>query len=107
MHCLHFRPADYHFAKTIFEPAHETTDYTLIFRRNGSVAIEMCASSSGSSAGNTFGGTFYHELPREFLKTMTVDKVSSELSQDIVKNGQLAEFMEMARTRNNIFTGEN
>lgn len=104
---LHFRPADYLFARIVFEPAHETTDYTVIFRRNGSVAIEMCVSSSGSSGGNTFGGTFYHELPQEFWKTMTLEELCSGHPEGIIKDGRLAKFMEMARVRDNMFTGEN
>ncbi len=67
----------------------------------------MCASSSGSSAGNTFGGSFYHELPQEFWKTMTVEEVCPHHTDAVIKDGRLAKFMEMAWAQDNTFTGEN
>ena len=107
MHGLNFRPADLLLAKYEDERAHETTYYTLIFRRSGSIAIEMEVSSSGSSAGNTFGGKFYHELPDKFWKTMNAEEVCKSHTEELLKNGRLARFMEAARARDNIFTGEN
>ncbi|MCR5379531.1 MAG: hypothetical protein K6G44_00995, partial [Lentisphaeria bacterium] len=34
---LHFRPANFLFAKYVFEPAYETTLLTMMFKRNGNV----------------------------------------------------------------------
>ena len=107
---LHFRPANFLFAKYVFEPAHETTLLTMMFKRDGNVVMEESVSSPGSSAGNTFGGTFYKDLPKNFHKTMTVEQIAemygSHLHDAIIKNGKLADFLEKAKNHK-IFTGKN
>jgi len=107
---LHFRPADFLFAKYVFEPAHETTLLTMMFKRDGNVVMEESVSSPGSSAGNTFGGTFYKDLPKNFYKTMTVEQIAemygSRLHDAIIKDGKLADFLEKAK-KHKLFMGKN
>ena len=107
---LHFRPADFLFAKDFFEPAQETTLLTMMFKRNGNVVMEESISSPGSSAGNTFGGTFYKDIPKNFHKTMTVEQIAemygSRLHDAIIKDGKLADFLEKAK-KHKIFMGKN
>ena len=107
---LHFRPANFLFAKYVFEPAHETTLLTMMFRRDGNVMMEESVSSPGSSAGNTFGGTFYKDLPKNFHKTMTVEQIAemygSRLHDAIIKDGKLADFLEKAK-KHKLFMGKN
>ena len=107
---LHFRPANFLFAKYVFEPAHETTLMTMMFKRNGNVVVEESVSSPGSSAGNTFGGNFYKDLPKNFHKTMTVEQIAemygSRLHDAIIKDGKLADFLEKAK-KHKLFMGKN
>ena len=107
---LHFRPANFLFAKYVFEPAQETTLMTMMFKRNGNVVVEISVSSPGSSAGNTFGGTFYKDIPKNFHKTMTVEQIAemygSRLHDAIIKDGKLADFLEKAK-KHKIFMGKN
>ena len=98
---LHFRPSDFIFGRFFFEPAYETTIFTMKFRRDGKVSIEEDASSPGSSAGNTFGGTFYREIPRNFYKTKTAEDIAGlygERSREcMLEDGRLAAFIEKAK----------
>ena len=107
---LHFRPADFVFAETFFEPAQESTVLHLLFARDGSVQIEEKCSSPGSSAGNTFGGSFYYPLPRDFYITMTAEQFASQLRPSLcdatLKDGRLASFLEKAKAHG-YYTGKN
>ena len=107
---LHFRPANFLFAKYVFEPTHETTLLTMTFRRNGNVVVEISVSSPGSSAGNTFGGTFYRDLPKNFYNVKTAEQIAEMFGQHtkktILEDGRLAAFIEKARTHK-IFMGKN
>lgn len=107
---LHFRPSNFIFAEDYFEPAFESTKLTLIFRRNGTVTIEERVSSPGSSAGNTFGGEFYHSLTRDFYMTQTAEDIAGmfgkRLHNAIINDGRLAGFIETAKTHN-IYTEKN
>lgn len=107
---LHFRPADFLFAKDFFEPAQETTLLTMTFARNGNVVVEISVSSPGSSAGNTFGGTFYRDLPKNFYNVKTAEQIAEMFGQrtkkTILEDGRLAAFIEKARTHK-IFMGKN
>ena len=107
---LHFRPANFLFAKYVFEPAQETTLMTMMFKRNGNVVVEISVSSPGSSAGNTFGGTFYRDLPKNFYKVKTVEQIAEMFGQmsckTILEDGRLAAFVEKAQTHK-IFMGKN
>ena len=107
---LHFRPANFLFAKYVFEPAQETTLMTMTFKRNGNVVVEISVSSPGSSAGNTFGGTFYRDLPKNFYKVKTVEQIAEMFGQmsrkTILEDGRLAAFVEKAKTHK-IFMGKN
>ena len=99
---LRFRPADFIFAE--FEDArwHEFTVMTLIFKRDGSVEIRESSSSPGSSAGNTFGGSFTHSLPRDYDAAQTAGEIAERFDKDtreaILSDGRLAAFIEMAKT---------
>ena len=66
---FHFRPADFVFADFEDTRFRESTTMKLIFKRNGAAEIKETSSSPGSNAGNTFGGSFTHALPRDFCKT--------------------------------------
>ena len=107
---LHFRPANFLFAKYMFEPAQETTLLTMTFARNGNVVVEISVSSPGSSAGNTFGGTFYRDLPKNFYNVKTAEQIAEMFGQrtkkTILEDGRLAAFIEKARTHK-IFMGKN
>ena len=106
---LHFRPKDYTFANYFFEPTQESTSLTIIFKRNGSVEIEEKISSPGSSAGNTFGGSFFYSLDKEFYKQSAEDVASqfrNALNDAILESGRLAAFMEKARTHD-YYKGKN
>ena len=107
---LNFRPSDFVFSKYYFEPALETTVLTMIFGRDGKVVIEEDVSSPGSSAGNTFGGKFYKELPCDFWKEQAAEDVannySDRLKQAILEDGRLFAFIEEAK-KHTIFTGKN
>ena len=107
---LHFRPANFLFAKYVFEPAQETTLMTMTFKRNGNVVVEISVSSPGSSAGNTFGGTFYRDLPKNFYKVKKVEQIAEMFGQmsykTILEDGRLAAFIEKAQTHK-IFMGKN
>ena len=107
---LHFRPADYVFARHTFEAAQETTVMALVFHRNGSVEITEDISSPGSSAGNTFGGTFRYPLPTDFYETMDVERITDGFRQVMyektVSQGKLAAFLKKAKSRG-YYTGAN
>lgn len=107
---LRFCCSDCIIAKDFFEPAQESTVLSLIFSRDGSVILEEDVSSPGSSAGNTFGGKFYKELPGDFYMSMTAediaDKYGRRLKAAILEDGRLAKFIEEAK-QHNIYTGKN
>ena len=107
---LHFRPSDFLFAKYEFEPMHETTTLTMTFNRKGDVVVEISSSSPGSSAGNTFGGTFYRDLPKNFYKVKTAQQIAEmfgpSTSKTILEDGRLEAFIEKAKTHK-IFMGKN
>ena len=100
-HGLHFRPADFIFADFEDTRWHESTTMKLIFKRNGNVEIKE-TSSSGSNAGNTFGGSFTHSLTRDFYKTQSVEEIAERFNRDareaIIADGRLSAFIKTART---------
>ena len=99
---LRFRPADFIFADFEDTRWHEYTTMKLIFRRNGNVEVKETSSSPGSSAGNTFGGSFTHLLPRDFYMTQTAEEIAERFNKDareaIISDGRLAAFIEKAKT---------
>lgn len=106
---LNFRPADFIFARHVFAKVQEITLLTVQFNRDGSVQIRSDVDSSGSSAGNTFGGVFYNEIPSDFWLNTTAEEVSAMypgLDDVVVKDGRLADFIEKAK-EHKIFTGKN
>lgn len=105
---LHFRPSDLYFARI---PGHgdELTYMTLVWGRDGSVAVRQEVSSSGSAAGNTFGGTFFKPLEPDFFRKMTPEQVAALFPSSgslILEDGRLAAFMEQARSQD-IYLGPN
>ena len=109
-HGLHFRPADFTYARNSFEPASETTVTTLLFRRDGSMQVENKVSSPGSSAGNTFGGEFYHDLPGDMFSTLTAGEIIEKLCESVGRSAKisdkLADFIEKMKTHN-VYMGVN
>ena len=107
---LHFRPADYLFASYMYEPVQESTDLTLVFMRNGNVKIIERVSSPGSSAGNTFGGSFEHPLNKNFYLTQTVEDIAQgfrgAIYDEVINDGRLAAFIEKAK-EHGYYTGKN
>jgi hypothetical protein len=106
---LNFRPADFIFARHVFAKGQEITLLTVQFNRDGSVQIRSDVDSPGSSAGNTFGGVFYNEIPSDFWLNTTAEEVSAMypgLDDVVVKDGRLADFIEKAK-EHKIFTGKN
>ncbi len=109
---LPFRPADLVIARHELEFVHEITVLTLTFRRDGRCCITAAINSPGSSAGNSFGGTFLHELPRAFYRTKTAEKVAEDfrtiLETAILEDGRLEEFIAKARKKDkSLFWGRN
>ena len=107
---LNFRHRDMFLASYEFAPAHETTSLTLQFDRDGSARIEESVSSPGSSASHCFGGTFYHELDREFFLHKSAEDIADMfgkgLHNALVENGRLAAFLEKAKTHK-LYKGKN
>lgn len=107
---LNFRHSDMFLASYEFEPIHEITSLTLQFDRDGSARIEESVSSPGSSAGNTFGGTFYHELDRDFFLHKSAEDIADmfgkSLHKELLENGRLADFLEKAKTHK-LYKGKN
>ena len=107
---LHFRPSDFVFARHEYEPVHEITIMTLMFDRKGNARIKEDISSPGSAAGNTFGATFYSELPREFYRTKTAEQIARRfrdvIYKQILEEGKLESFLEKARTHK-FYEGKN
>ena len=99
---LRFRPADLIFAEFEDTRWRESTTLKLIFKRNGSAEIKEICSSPGSNAGNNFGGSFIHPLPRDFYMTQTAEEIAKRFSKDayeaIISDGSLANFIEKAKT---------
>ncbi|MBR4628183.1 MAG: hypothetical protein IKO47_10885 [Ruminococcus sp.] len=98
---LHFRPSDTVISHFYFEPAQETTVKSIVIARDGSMQVEEEVSSPGSSAGNTFGGTFHHDLPRNFYKTMTNEQIAERfpfISASVIEDGRFTDFVEKLRT---------
>ena len=106
---LNFRPNDFIFARYEYEKIHETTVLTLMFKRDGSVVIRSDVDSPGSSAGNTFGGVFYNDLPSNFWMNTTLEDISKMypgLDDAVIKDGRMADFITEAKAHK-IFTGRN
>ena len=107
---LNFRSENFVFARDMFERIHEDTAVTMIFKRDGSVVASEVVSSPGSSAGNTFGGTFYKELPSDFWNAISAEDIaemySKRIREAIIKDGILASFIEKAKTHK-LFRGNN
>ena len=107
---LNFRHRDMFLASYEFAPAHETTSLTLQFDRDGSARIEESVSSPGSSASHCFGGTFYHELDRDFFLHKSAEDIADmfgkSLHKELIENGRLADFLEKAKTHK-LFKGKN
>ena len=104
-----FRPADFIIARHVYEKVQETTLLTVQFKRDGSVQIRSDVDSPGSSAGNSFGGVFYNDLPSDFWMNTTAEEVSSMypgLDDALVKDGRLADFIVKAK-EHKIYTGKN
>jgi hypothetical protein len=74
------------------------------------VVISEDVSSPGSSVGNTFGGTFYKDLPSGFWNTLSAEDIAEmygkRIREAIIKDGILASFIEKVKTHN-IFIGNN
>ncbi len=109
---LPFRPADVVIARHELEFVHEITILTLTFRRDGTCCIQEDINSPGSAAGNSFGGTFLHELPRAFYRVKTAEQVAAGfrtiLETAILEDGRLAEFIAKARKKDkSLFWGRN
>ena len=109
-HGLKFRPADCVFAEYCFERAQENTKLTLVFLRNGGVQIKEEVSEPGTSASNTFGGSFFHKLPADFYKTGTAEQIAGQFKQalcdEILRDGRLAAFIEKAK-KHDYYKGKN
>ena len=107
---LHFRPSDFRFGFSFYEAQQESTALTLVIRRDGSAFIKEEVNSPGSSAGNSFGGSFEFDLPADFYKTMTLEDIAGRfggsLYESIIRKGKLKEFLEKANSHN-IFMGQN
>ena len=107
---LNFRPADFVIAEYFFEPAQESTQLTVVFKRNGSAEIKEKVSSPGTNAGNTFGGTFSHYLSSDFYLTKTAEQIAEDFSSylrgAILEDGRLAAFIEKAKNHS-FYTGKN
>ena len=104
-----FRPADFIIARHVYEKVQETTLLTVQFKRDGSVQIRSDVDSPGSSAGNSFGGVFYNDLPSDFWMNTTAEEVSSMypgLDDAVVKDGRLADFIAKAK-EHKIYIGKN
>ncbi len=107
---LPFRPADLEIARYIPEVYPETTVLTLVFRRDGTACVREDVSSPGSSASHSFGGTFWHELPRAFYRTGTAEQIAGKLplTDEILENGALADFIARAREKDkSLYWGKN
>ena len=109
---LPFRPADLVIARHELSFVQEITVLTLTFRRDGSCCIKEDINSPGSSAGNSFGGTFLHELPRAFYRVKTAQQAAADfrtiLEDAILEDGRLAEFIAKARKKDkSLFWGRN
>lgn len=107
---LNFRPSDHEIARHEYAPANQITVVTIIFERNGNIRMKEDINSPGSSGGNYFGATFYHELNREFYRTKTAEQVARQfrdvIYEQILQEGRLESFMEKARTHR-IYLGKN
>ncbi len=107
---LRFRHSDFTFVEYFFEPAQESTSLIMRFLRDGNVRVEEKISSPGASSSHTFGGSFYHDLSRDFFMDKTAEQVAemfgSRLQVAILENGKLADFIGKARTHRP-FTGKN
>ena len=104
-----FRPADFIIARHVYEKVQETTLLTVQFKRDGSVQLRSDVDSPGSSAGNSFGGVFYNDLPSDFWMNTTAEEVSSMypgLDDAVVKDGRLADFIAKAK-EHKIYIGKN
>ena len=109
---LPFRPADLVIARHELESVHEITVLTLTFRRDGTCCVKEDINSPGSSAGNSFGGTFLHELPRAFYRVKTAEQVAEGfrtiLETAILEDGRLEEFIAKAREKDkSLYWGRN
>eukprot|EP00833_Pecoramyces_ruminatium_P015156 jgi/Orpsp1_1/1189188/evm.model.d7180000070108.1 len=90
-------PKEFCFLNNFNEKHYETTILTLYFRKDGSAFIEEEYSTPGSAAGNTFGGKFYRDLPRDFWREFTdvqIAEMYPSLTGEILRDGRLAEFIE-------------
>ena len=106
---LRYRPSDFEFARSYYEYAQESSWAILKFRRDGSTYISESTSSPGSSAGNCFGMDWTNELPHNFYKTMTAEKIAKQLHglyNAAMESGILADFLEKTKTHD-IFWGNN
>jgi len=99
---LRFRPADRVIAEYFFAPAQESTRLTLEFSRTGNALIREDVSSPGTSASNTFGGSFFHPLKKDFFMTDTAEQIAAlfgeRLRGALIADGRLADFIEKAKT---------
>ncbi len=107
---LNFRPADCVIAEYETTAPPESVRLTLMFARDGSVTIKEECSSPGSNAGNTFGGSFYHSLKKDFYKTETAEEIGACINkracEQIIKDGRLTAFIEQAK-EHGYYTGKN
>ena len=109
---LPFRPTDLVIARHELESVHEITVLTLTFRRDGTCCIREDINSPGSSAGNSFGGTFLHELSRAFYRVKTAEQVAEGfrtiLETAILEDGRLEAFIAKAREKDkSLYWGRN
>lgn len=96
-----FVPEDICFLNDLNEKRYETNILTLHLRSDGSAVIEDEVSSPGSSAGNTFGGKFYRELPCCFWRELTAVQIAGmypSLTEAIIRDGRLAGLIERLKS---------
>lgn len=107
---LRFRPSDFVFARSCFEPADERSSLKMVFARDGSVYVLEESRSPGSSAGNDFGFTWTHDLSSDFFMRQSAEQVAEQfrtsLRNNVIESGKLASFIKKARARG-YYTGAN
>ena len=107
---LNFRPADCVIAEYETTAPPESVRLTLMFARDGSAVIKEDCSSPGTNAGNTFGGSFFHPLKKDFYERSTAEEIGAGINkracEQIIKDGRLAGFIEKAK-EHGFYKGKN
>ena len=100
---LRFRPADFRFGTFGHGRGEEGGYVDMKIRRDGSAYLYEFTASEGSSAGSSFGVNNVFELPKDFYRTMTAEEIAGmlqyrQLTRSALERGELAEFLEKAKT---------